>query len=193
MPLDKSKLSRFLSFVLRHNPGSIDLQLNEEGWVRIDELMRKAKAVGKGFRRDDLLEVIATNDKQRFTLSPDGQRIRAAQGHSIAVKLGLEPLEPPPRLYHGTASRSLDAIWSDGIRPQRRQQVHLSLNRETAERVGQRHGKPVVLVIDADAMHREGFKFYQADNGVWLTDHVPPAYLAFSSGADDELVPPPAP
>jgi putative RNA 2'-phosphotransferase len=193
MLIHKSKLSRFLSYVLRHDPASIGIELSKGGWVPIDELMRKAKAAGKGFRREDLLQVIETNDKKRFTLSQDGQRVRAAQGHSVSVSLGLEPVEPPAVLFHGTATRTLDAIWSGGLRPQTRQQVHLSINRETAETVGQRHGKAVVLVVDAQAMHREGFKFYRADNGVWLTDHVPRAFLSFGSGPVDDLVVPPAP
>ena len=149
--------------------------------ARIDELIKKAGAAGRKFRREDLLDVVATNDKKRFSLSEDGLRIRAAQGHSIAVDLGLPPREPPQVLYHGTATRFLDTIWSEGLKPQARRQVHLSTDAATALRVGQRHGKPIVLQIDAHAMQAHGFKFYFADNGVWLTDSVPREFLSFST------------
>jgi putative RNA 2'-phosphotransferase len=117
MSVDRVKLSKFLSFVLRHNPGTIGLGLDAQGWARIDELIKKAGAAGRKFRREDLLDVVATNDKKRFSLSEDGLRIRAAQGHSVAVDLGLPPKEPPQVLYHGTATRFLDAIWSEGLKP----------------------------------------------------------------------------
>jgi putative RNA 2'-phosphotransferase len=122
MSVDRVKLSKFLSFVLRHNPGTIGLGLDAQGCARIDELIKKAGAAGRKFRREDLLDVVATNDKKRFSLSEDGLRIRAAQGHSVAVDLGLPPKEPPQVLYHGTATRFLDAIWSEGLKPQARQQ-----------------------------------------------------------------------
>jgi putative RNA 2'-phosphotransferase len=154
MSMDRVKLSKFLSLVLRHNPETIGLGLDAQGWAKIDELIKKAGAAGRKFRREDLLHVVATNDKRRFSLSEDGLRIRAAQGHSIAVDLGLPPREPPQVLYHGTATRFLDAIWSEGLKPQARQQVHLSTDAATALRVGQRHGKPIVLLIDAHAMQR---------------------------------------
>jgi putative RNA 2'-phosphotransferase len=184
MSMDRVKLSKFLSFVLRHDPGTIGLRLDAQGWARIDELIRKASAAGRKFRREDLLDVVATNDKKRFSLSEDGLRIRAAQGHSVAVDLGLPPREPPQVLYHGTATRFLDAIWLEGLKPQARQQVHLSTDAATALRVGQRHGKPIVLQIDAHVMHAHGFKFYFADNGVWLTDSVPREFLAFSTESE---------
>jgi putative RNA 2'-phosphotransferase len=110
-------------------------------------------------------------------VSPDGARIRAAQGHSVPVDLGLAPAEPPARLYHGTAEGSVAAILSEGLRPMARQQVHLSADPETAVRVGRRHGRPVVLTVEAGAMHRDGLSVWQADNGVWLADAVPARYL----------------
>jgi putative RNA 2'-phosphotransferase len=185
MPAEKAKLSRFLSFVLRHGPDSIGLKLDAQGWAKIDDLMARARAAGKGFQRDELLLVVETSDKKRFTISPDGLRIRAAQGHSIKVELGLDPAEPPPVLYHGTATRFLDAIWSIGLKPQSRRQVHLSVDVATGTRVGQRHGKPVILVVDAKGMQEQGFEFYRADNGVWLTDHVPKAFLTFGPAVMD--------
>lgn len=178
MPIDQIKLSKFLSFVLRHEPDEIGLALNAEGWANIDQLIERANAAGTEFGRADLLDVVATSDKKRFSISADGLSIRAAQGHSVTVELGLRPQEPPSILYHGTATRFVDAILSEGLKPQGRQQVHLSLDEATALTVGQRHGKPHIFKVDAGGMHGKGFKFYRADNGVWLTDRVPPEYLA---------------
>ena len=180
-----SKLSKFLSFVLRHKPGSIGLTLNEQGWASISELLLKARAAGNSFTRDDLIRVVETNDKRRFTFSPDGKSIRAAQGHSVEVALGLVAQIPPRILYHGTASRFVDSIFSEGLRPQSRQQVHLSVDEATAVRVGQRYGKPVALVVAAGEMHASGFEFFLAENGVWLTDQVPPKFLTPSSWGVD--------
>src|ERR1700760_4379219 len=177
MPADPVQLSKFLSFVLRHKPDAIGLVLDTEGWASIDDLIAKGNASGTRFGRDDLLNVVATSDKKRFSLSPDGLRIRAAQGHTVPVELGLAPREPPPVLYHGTAARFVEAILGQGLKPPSRQQVHLSLDEVTAHRVGQRHGKPVIFKIDAARMHAQGFKFYVADNGVWLTYEVPPEFL----------------
>jgi putative RNA 2'-phosphotransferase len=181
MPADPVQLSKFLSFVLRHKPETIGLALDAEGWAAIDDLIAKANAAGTPFARDDLLHVVATSDKKRFSLSADGLRIRAAQGHSVSVELGLLPKAPPAVLYHGTATRFVEAILSEGLKPQSRQQVHLSLDEATAHRVGQRHGRPVIFKVDAQRMHAQGLKFYVADNGVWLTDHVPPEFLSPSS------------
>jgi len=175
--MDTIQLSKFLSFVLRHKPDAIGLVLDAQGWAGIAELIERANAAGTQFSREDLLYVVETSDKKRFSISADGLRIRAAQGHSISVELGLMPIEPPPVLYHGTATRFIEAILSQGLKPQTRQQVHLSIDEPTARRVGQRHGKPVILEIDARRMHAEGFKFCRADNGVWLTDQVPPEFL----------------
>ncbi|OKO77284.1 RNA 2'-phosphotransferase [Bradyrhizobium sp. NAS96.2] len=178
MPVDPIQLSKFLSFVLRHKPSEIGLTLTSEGWANIDELIERANAAGTKFGRADLLDVVATSDKKRFSISADGLSIRAAQGHSVTVELGLSPQESPSILYHGTATRFVDAILVEGLKPQARQQVHLSLDEATALRVGQRHGKPHIFTVDAGGMHRKGFKFYRADNGVWLIDHVPPEFLA---------------
>jgi len=176
-----SDLSRYLSFVLRHQPQSIGLILDEKGWANIEELIEKATASGKAIDRATLLRVVETNEKKRFTLSADGRRIRAAQGHSIKITLDLKPKEPPVVLYHGTATRFLESISKYGLKPQSRQHVHLSIDEETARKVGQRHGKVVVLRIEALRMYQQGFEFFEADNGVWLTDHVVPEFLAPSS------------
>ena len=178
MPCDLVQLSKFLSFVLRHKPDAIGLSLDPQGWASIDELIEKANASGTPLDRVALLRVVETSEKKRFSISGDGSRIRAAQGHSVTVELGLAPREPPPTLYHGTATRFVESILSKGLKPLTRQQVHLSLDEATARRVGQRHGKPVILKVDAARMHAQGFSLYLADNGVWLTDLVPPQFLS---------------
>jgi putative RNA 2'-phosphotransferase len=170
-------LSKFLSLVLRHQPQTIGLTLDEAGWVEVDELLRALGRHGHPTDRAQLEQVVAQSDKQRFALSPDGRRIRANQGHSVPVELGYTPQTPPERLYHGTAARNLPAIQAEGLVRGSRHHVHLSPDVDTAYRVGQRHGAPVVLPILAGDMHRQGYPFYQSDNGVWLTEHVPPQFL----------------
>lgn len=186
MPPISIQLSKFLSLVLRHKPDAIGLKLDPQGWALIDELLTKGNDSGTQFNREDLLRVVETSDKKRFSISDDGQRIRAAQGHSVTVELGLLPQEPPSILYHGTATRFIDAILSEGLKPQARQQVHLSADEATAHRVGQRHGKPAIFKVEALRMHAQGFKFFLSDNGVWLTDHVPPEFLTPSSSSDTD-------
>ena len=182
-----TKTSKFLSYVLRHRPDVIGLTLDANGWASVAELIDKAKP--KTTLSEELIrEVVDTNDKQRFALSQDGQRIRASQGHSVNIELGLEPVEPPPSLYHGTATRFLESIEAHGLRPGNRQHVHLSADIETAIKVGQRHGNPVVLEVAAGQMFATGSVFLRSDNGVWLTEQVPVRYLQRASGngsADD--------
>jgi putative RNA 2'-phosphotransferase len=185
MSIDNLQLSKFLSFVLRHKPDAIGLTLDSQGWVSIDELIARANAAGTIFDQIALLQVVETSDKKRFSVSSDGLRIRAAQGHSVSVELGLSPRQPPPVLYHGTATRFVESILAQGLKPQARQHVHLSLDEATALRVGERHGKAYIFRVDALAMHAKGFMFYLSDNGVWLTDRVPPEFLAASSRAAD--------
>jgi putative RNA 2'-phosphotransferase len=175
---DHVRISKFLSLVLRHQPEAAGLTLDAEGWVAVDDLIAACGRHGHVFTRAVLDEVVRTNDKQRFAFSADGRRIRASQGHSVAVNLGLEPLTPPPRLFHGTVARFLDSIRRTGIRRGARQYVHLSVDTATAERVGIRRGEPIVIEIDAAGMHRDGHVFFRSANGVWLTEHVPPSYIA---------------
>ncbi len=172
------RASRFLSLVLRHEPQKIGLQLDAQGWAEIDDLLQRLGLHGLPLDRASLDRLVQENDKRRFAISDDGLRIRASQGHSIAVDLGLAPLVPPPWLYHGTVPRFLQAIATEGLRPGQRQHVHLSLDRDTALQVGARRGTPVVLSIDAGRMHADGHVFHQSANGVWLTAHVPPKYIA---------------
>ncbi|MFA3877195.1 RNA 2'-phosphotransferase [Streptomyces sp. MMCC 100] len=173
----KVRVSKYLSKHLRHQPESIGLTLDEGGWVEIDTLIAAAAAHGFRFSREELDHVVATNDKRRFAV--EGTRIRASQGHSIDVDLGLPSATPPPYLYHGTVARHLEAIRTEGLRPMNRHDVHLSPDRATATRVGARRGRPVVLSVDAAAMHRDGHVFHASANGVWLTKTVPSRYLRF--------------
>ena len=172
------KVSKYLSKHLRHQPERLGLRLDEGGWVEIDTLLEAAAAHGFRITRDELDHVVAANDKKRFAI--EGTRIRASQGHSIDVDLGLPPATPPAYLYHGTVARNMDAIRAEGLRPMNRHDVHLSPDRETAARVGARRGRPVVLAVDAGAMQRDGHVFQVSANGVWLTKTVPPQYLRFT-------------
>ena len=182
--MDKSdvKTSKFLSLVLRHKPEVIGLTLDEGGWAEVSELLAKARQHGRPLSKETLWRVVATNNKRRFTFNADRSKIRANQGHSIAVELGLMPLEPPATLYHGTALRFLDAIKAQGLISGHRQHVHLSSDRKTAIQVGKRHGSPIVLTVAAGKMYEAGFTFYLSKNEVWLTEQVPPAYITFERG-----------
>lgn len=176
------RVSKYLSRHLRHDPGRIGITLDPQGWVPVDELLAALARHDVRLSRQELEHVVATNDKRRFALatSADGRtRIRASQGHTVAVDLDLPAVAPPPVLYHGTVARSLPAIRAEGLRPMSRHHVHLSPDRDTATRVGARRGRPVILTVDAHAMHRAGHAFHRSANGVWLTAAVPPAFLRF--------------
>ena len=173
------KISKFLSYVLRHRPDEIGLQLDAEGWASVSELIEKARSAGTILTPPLIEEVVRTNDKQRFALSADGSRIRANQGHSVQVELNLPPTQPPEFLYHGTATRFVDAIRRDGLKAMSRQHVHLSIDEPTAQKVGQRHGKPIILKIHAGEMWRAGQQFFLSENGVWLTEKVEVKYIEF--------------
>ncbi|MFP1778133.1 RNA 2'-phosphotransferase [Lonsdalea quercina] len=178
MSKKNTDISKFLSYVLRHKPEAIGLSLDNEGWAIISDLI--LCSVKEGYTLDDNLlhDIIDSSDKKRFTISDDGLRIRAAQGHSTQqVNIAYTEKKPPDILYHGTASRFISAIREHGLIPLSRQYVHLSPDEDTAIQVGQRHGKPVVLKIKALNMYEQGFKFFQADNGVWLTDTVPYRFI----------------
>ncbi|MEU0399938.1 RNA 2'-phosphotransferase [Streptomyces sp. NPDC006197] len=173
------KVSKYLSKHLRHQPERIGLVLDAHGWTEIDDLLRAAAEHGFPFTREELDHVVATNDKKRFAV--EGTRIRASQGHTVAVDLDLPVAEPPAYLYHGTVAGRLPSIRAEGLRPMARHHVHLSPDRETASRVGARRGRPVVLSVDAGAMRRAGHVFRVSANGVWLADAVPPEFLRFPS------------
>lgn len=171
------KISKYLSYHLRHHPDEIELELEPGGWVRVDDLLTACKKHGFSLFRSELEEVVARNDKKRFSFDSSGTFIRANQGHSVEVDLQLEASVPPDVLYHGTAHRAIESILREGLRKMSRHHVHLSADAETARKVGKRRGRPVVFAVDAKAMHRNGWQFYCSENGVWLVDGVPPEYL----------------
>lgn len=173
------RISKLLSYVLRHNPGHVGIQLDENGWASVDDLLRQLNLHGEKLTRDILKEVVATNTKNRFKLNENLMMIRASQGHSIDIDLNYELKEPPSLLFHGTAERNLASIQKEGLQKMNRHHVHLSADQETAHKVGQRHGKPVVLVVRALTLFEEGHPFYLSENGVWLTGHVPSKYIEY--------------
>jgi putative RNA 2'-phosphotransferase len=174
---DHVRISKALSFWLRHKPDAARVTLDAQGWTPLDGILAALVSEGLAGDIDTLLAVVEQSDKQRFELTPDLGAIRARQGHSVAVDLALEPAEPPPVLYHGTVDRFLDAILAEGLLKMRRHHVHLSPDVETAHRVGARRGKPVILEIDAATMRAEGCVFFVTANRVWLTDAVLPHFL----------------
>ncbi len=176
---DRNKISRFLSLILRHSPESIGIQLDENGWVDVKELVEKSANSGSVFSYEDLQEVVALNDKQRFAFNDTQTRIRANQGHSVEVELELEPQEPPALLYHGTVDRFLQNIRFEGLRKMERQHVHLSADLETAVKVGKRRGEAVVLTVRSGEMWQDGLVFFRSENSVWLTEAVPLKYIVF--------------
>ena len=171
------RISKFLSLVLRHRPEKIGIGLDQSGWASVERLIEASSRRGFDFTREELQNVVDGNDKKRFSLSEDGLWIRANQGHSIKVELGYAPTAPPEILYHGTAERFSTSIKQQGLIKGKRHHVHLSADVDTATKVGRRHGKPVVLIIEAGRMRQDGFIFYLSANGVWLTDCVPVQYL----------------
>lgn len=175
--MDWIKLEKSLSFLLRHSPETLQLQMDPEGWVDTEALVKAVKFKEPRFELKALQKIVRDSQKQRFSFSEDGSKIRANQGHSVKIDLKLSPTTPPELLYHGTVERFLDSIMQDGLKKGDRQHVHLSLDLETAQKVGQRRGKPIILTLNARKMHEEGHLFYVSDNGVWLTEQVPPQHL----------------
>jgi len=174
------KLSKLLSLALRHDPSALGLELDDAGWASVGSVLAglTQRHPELAVTRAMLEEVVSSSDKQRFALSSDNASIRANQGHSVDIDLGLSPREPPTRLYHGTVDAVLEGIRSAGILRGARTHVHLSIDTETAARVAaRRRGPAVILVVRAGAMHADGHVFHLSDNGVWLTRHVPPQYV----------------
>lgn len=174
---EKTRISKFLSLVLRHQPEKIGLILDENGWANIAELQVNCAQNGYVFNLDELKDIVETNNKKRFSLDDNVTHIRANQGHSIEVDLDLESAIPPAILYHGTAEQNVSSIQEIGIEKRSRQHVHLSSDQETAKKVGSRHGKPIILPINTAQMHADGIIFYLSANGVWLTDYVDSKYI----------------
>lgn len=174
-----TRTSKFLSYVLRHHPEALGLEPDPGGWVDVGTLINRARDEGRSISRSHIKDVIAAGEKTRFTLSADESKIRARYGHSIEVDLDLTPAPPPERLYHGTTERALPSIREEGLRPQARQYVHLSPTTATAVAVGRRHGSPVVLSINAPALHEADHTLYRSTARVWLTLWVPPSFIRF--------------
>ena len=168
-----------MSLVLRHDPAAIGIELDDAGWVEVAILLDALQSRRPQITRERLIEIVETNDKRRFAFSEDRHRIRASQGHSIGVDLDLPRSTPPNSLFHGTAERNLPSIRENGLLRGQRNHVHLSLDDETATKVGSRHGKPVVLRIESGKMEEVGFIFYLSENNVWLTAHVPSDFIVF--------------
>ncbi len=175
--MDLIKTGRYISYLLRHHPEAAGLTLDEHGWADVNELISAVGRSYTGFTRAELDEIVATNNKQRFSYSEDGLRIRANQGHTIPVDVELPEAKPPEILWHGTGEKFVESINRTGLIPKSRLHVHLSKDIETAVQVGSRHGKPVVYKVLAGRMAQDGYKFYLSVNGVWLTDKVPVEYL----------------
>lgn len=170
------KLSKYLSYVLRHRPDSIGLVLDKEGWASVAEL--QAFSVDENpFTLQELYEVVETNDKKRFAFNEDKSKIRASQGHSIAVEIKFEKRIPKGVLYHGTVERNVKAILKQGLKSMNRTHVHMSDNLDTAISVGKRYGTPIILIVDAMSMYKDGLPLYISANGVWLADEVPAKYI----------------
>lgn len=175
--MDDKRISKSLSYWLRHRADAGGIDIDPSGWADVDAVLGALAHAKLPSDRADLLRVVAGSDKNRFEISPDGDLIRARQGHSIPVDLGWPVTAPPPHLFHGTVERFLPAILSEGLRPMARHHVHLSPDHATAVAVGARRGKPVILRIAAAALAAGGMEFRLSANGVWLVDHVPPAFI----------------
>ncbi|MHA6897178.1 RNA 2'-phosphotransferase [Ralstonia pseudosolanacearum] len=172
------EVSKYLSYILRHKPEAIDLQLDIEGWADIESLISGSIKKGKSIDRETIQSVVANNEKKRFSISDDGKRIRAAQGHSTStVRRNYQEKNPPEFLYHGTATHFLESILETGLKSGSRHHVHLSQDILTSIAVGKRHGKPITLIIESQKMCELGFKFFLTENNVWLTDSVPPEFI----------------
>ena len=171
------KTSKFLSLVLRHKPEVIGINLDNQGWVDVEELIEKINSNGRTIDFELLAEVVRTNNKKRFAFNQDQTKIRASQGHSLDIELGYSPSTPPDVLYHGTASQFLDSIMKSGLIKGNRHHVHLTDNIDTASNVGQRHGELAMLEVDSKSMFEKGYHFYVSENGVWLTENVPTEFL----------------
>lgn len=180
---DLTRISKRLSYVLRHNPGSIGAELDRAGWAEAATVLTGLGSGGRPLDRAVLGQIVAEDAKGRYEFDPSGRRVRARQGHSVSVELGLDPVRPPDVLYHGTAVRFLESIEADGLRPMGRHHVHLSGDMRTASTVGSRRGPSLVLRVDAGAMFRDGHHFFRSANGVWLVDAVPSTYVVKSDDA----------
>lgn len=172
-----TQISKFLSLVLRHQPGKIGIKLDQNGWADIDLLIKNSNSYGLKFDKELLKHIVVTSPKKRFAFNDTFEKIRANQGHSVSVDLEFKSLKPPEFLFHGTSEKSVQSILQNGLNKQRRLHVHLSFDEETAIKVGKRRGTPFVFIVHAEQMFNDNFEFFISENGVWLIDHVPVKYL----------------
>lgn len=170
--MDKNERSKYLALILRHKPELVNVELMKDGWVDLQKLIRNTD-----FTMNELEDIVKSDNKGRYQFSNDKKYIRAVQGHSKKVDIEFKEFIPTKELYHGTSERFLESILKDGIKKMNRQYVHLSINEDIAMNVGKRHGKPIVIEINAIEMRNDGYKFFIADNGVILTDYVPTKYF----------------
>jgi putative RNA 2'-phosphotransferase len=168
--------SKYISLILRHKPEVIGITLDEHGWADVNDLIRGVSQTHP-LDFEILKEIVRTDEKQRYSFNADQTKIRANQGHSVPVDVELQEKEPPEQLFHGTGEKYVSSIEKQGLIPGSRLYVHLSADRETARKVGSRHGRPVIYMILAGEMHRDGYRFFQSVNGVWLTKAVPVKYM----------------
>ena len=168
--------SKYISLILRHKPETIGITLDEHGWADVGELISGIAKTHK-MNMDILEEIVSTDEKRRYSFNDDKTKIRANQGHSIQVDVELEEMRPPEILWHGTGEKFTGSIDEQGLIPKSRLYVHLSKDEETAFKVGTRHGKPVLYIVKAKEMFKDGYKFFLSKNGVWLTKEVPVKYL----------------
>ena len=175
--MDKTNLSKFIALILRHKPDTVGIMLDEHGWASVSELISGINACGNEIDMQTLEEIVAEDEKQRYSFNSDKTKIRANQGHSVNVDVELKKAVPPEILFHGTGEKFVSSIKSEGLKPKSRLYVHLSKDRETAVKVGSRHGKPVVFEVHSGEMSRCGFEFFLSENDVWLTKIVPAEYL----------------
>ena len=175
--MKSNSISKFICLILRHKPNTIGITLDRNGWANTQELLNGLNTAGKSINMEQLITLVNIDNKNRFSFNLDKSKIRANQGHSLSVDLGLTESVPPDLLYHGTSEKFIDSIKQNGIQKRTRQHVHLSTDIEKAIAVGKRHGNPVVLKINTKQMFLDGYKFYLSENGVWLTDNVPYQYV----------------
>ncbi|MGH1387103.1 RNA 2'-phosphotransferase [Kordia sp.] len=179
MSKKNKSISKFLSYVLRHNPDKLGITLDENGWTSVAVLLEKINVEPYSLSMEELEDVVATNNKKRFAFNEDKTMIRASQGHSVNIDLGIQSKEPPNYLYHGTVEKFITSIQEKGLIKGTRQHVHLSADKETAINVGSRRGKPIILTVRSGEMHAQNHAFYQSENGVWLTEKVPAEFIEF--------------
>ena len=172
-----TKISKYMSLILRHRPEVIGLTLDPHGWADVKALIRGIQGKYPEFNRKTLEEIVESDEKQRYSFDQHGMRIRANQGHSVHVDVDMEEMDPPEILYHGTGRKSLSSILEKGLLPGNRLFVHLSKDTETARKVGRRHGDPVVFIVHAGQMAKDGYTFRLSANGVWQIPEVPVKYL----------------